>query len=85
MNKSKIKKALRRNIDSLPEKKQEKIKNTLYKAALSDNQLFEKLVNRLARKRSIVQDREVAYQEHIASPEYSIPFVWTRSTPRRDQ
>ena len=84
MNITKVKKALRRNINHLSENNQTKIKDLLYHAAKSDGQTFENLVNRLARKRGIVQEREVAYQEHIASPEYNIPYVWSRKTPRRD-
>ncbi len=51
MNTGKIKKYLRKDISKLPEKKQTRIKNVLFKASLENLTLFDKLVTRTARKR----------------------------------
>jgi len=83
MNQSKVKKALRKKIDHLPEAKQEKIKNLLYKASLSNPSLFEKFVNALARKRDTINQNDEAYKVFQSSPEYSKPYIWERVTPRQ--
>ena len=85
MNQSKVKRALRKKLEHLPESIQEHYKNMLYKASIQDAPLFEQFVNTLARKRSDTIQRNEAYKAFQESPEYNIPYVWTRKTPRKSE
>lgn len=84
MNQSKVKRALRKKINHLPENLQEKIKDLLYQASIQDAKLFENLVNKLALKKADIIQKNEAYKVFQSSPEYNIPYVWTRKTPRKE-
>lgn len=82
MNQKKIKKGLRRvGSSSLSETTKQKLADRLHKASISNSTLFEKLVERQARKKAANITKEEKYKA-LPPIEYS-RWGWVRTSPRK--